>query len=122
MGAVLVNVDPWEAAAVHELGWPVVSLGTTVPALPSVDPENKAGAAGAVQHLLSGGRRRIATIAGPERNPCARERLAGYRSVLRAAGLPGVTRTDFTGRPPRRPPAACSAATLTSTRSSSPRT
>ena len=108
VGAVLVNVDPWEAAAVHELGWPVVSLGTTVPALPSVDPENEAGAAGAVQHLLSGGRRRIATIAGPERNPCARERLAGYRSALRAAGLPEVvTRTDFT-----RPAAAAAACRL----------
>jgi DNA-binding LacI/PurR family transcriptional regulator len=97
VGAVLANVDPWEAAAVHELGWPVVSLGATAPALPSVEPENEAGAAGAVEHLLSGGRRRIATIAGPDRNPCARERLAGYRSAVRAAGLPEqVVSTDFT--------------------------
>jgi len=97
VGAVLVNVDPWEAAAVHDLGWPVVSLGATAPDLPSVDPENEAGAAGAVRHLLSRGRRRIATIAGPQRNPCARERLAGYRSAVRAAGLPElVVSTDFT--------------------------
>jgi DNA-binding LacI/PurR family transcriptional regulator len=97
VGAVLVNVDPWEAAAVHDLGWPVVSLGATAPDLPSVDPENEAGAAGAVGHLLARGRRRIATIAGPDRNPCARERLAGYRSAVRAAGLPElVVSTDFT--------------------------
>ena len=97
IGAVLVNVDPWEATGVHELGWPVVSLGAATPDLPSVDPENEAGAAGAVRHLLSRGRRRIATIAGPQRNPCARERLAGYRSAMRAAGLPElVVSTDFT--------------------------
>ena len=97
VGAVLVNVDPWEAAAVHDLGWPVVSLGATAPDLPSVDPENEAGAAGAAGHLLARGRRRIATIAGPDRNPCARERLAGYRSAVRAAGLPElVVSTDFT--------------------------
>jgi len=97
VGAVLVNVDPWEAAAVHELGWPVVSLGATRPDLPSVEPENEAGADGAVRHLLARGRRRIATIAGPARNPCARERLAGYRSAVRAAGLPElVASTDFT--------------------------
>ena len=97
IGAVLVNVDPWEAAAVHELGWPVVSLGATTPDLPSVDPENEAGADGAVRHLLTRGRRRIATIACPARNPCARERLAGYRSAVRAAGLPEmVVSTDFT--------------------------
>ena len=97
IGAVLVNVDPWEAASVHELGWPVVSLGVARPDLPSVDPENEAGAASAVRHLLTRGRRRIAAIAGPRRNPCARERLAGYRSAVRAAGLPElVASTDFT--------------------------
>jgi len=97
VGAVLVNVDPWEAAAVRDLGWPVISLGATAPDLPSVDPENEAGAAGAAGHLLARGRRRIATIAGPDRNPCARERLAGYRSAVRAAGLPElVVSTDFT--------------------------
>ncbi len=97
VGAVLVNVDPWEAAAVHELGWPAVSLGAATPELPSVDPENESGAAGAVQHLLARGCRRIAAIAGPARNPCARERLAGYRSAVRAAGRPGiVVSTDFT--------------------------
>ncbi len=68
--------NPWEAAAVHDLGWPVVSLGATAPDLPSVDPENEVGAAGAARHLLARGRRRIATIACPDRNPCARERLA----------------------------------------------
>jgi DNA-binding LacI/PurR family transcriptional regulator len=97
VGAVLVNVDPWEATAVHDLGWPVVSLGVTAPGLPSVDPENEAGAAAATGHLLARGRRRIAAIAGPQRNPCARERLAGYRSAMRAAGRPElVAGTDFT--------------------------
>ena len=123
IGAVLVNVNPWEAADVHELGWPVVSLGATTPHLPSVDPENEAGAAGAVRHLLTRGRRRIATIAGPDRNPCARERLAGYRSAVRAAGLPetGGQHGLHPAGLPQRPPAACWTSALTWMRSSSPR-
>ena len=36
-------------------------------------------------------------IAGPARNPCARERLAGYRACARAAGLREVRQNaDFT--------------------------
>jgi DNA-binding LacI/PurR family transcriptional regulator len=108
-GAVLVNVDTWEAAAVHDLGWPVVSLGASAPAVPSVDPENEAGASGAVEHLLTQGCRRIAAIAGPERNPCARERLAGYRSAcVRPGCLRFRSAPTSPARARRRPLATCS--------------
>ena len=97
LGVVLVNVDAEEAAGLSGLGPPLVSMGRSGPSLPSVDPENEAGAAAAIQHLVNRGCRRIAMIAGPERNPCARERLAGYRSVMRSAGLPeAVFSADFT--------------------------
>ena len=92
-GAILVNAGPEEAAFIGGLGRPVVSMGALTPAVPSVDPENEAGVSAAVGHLLAQGRRRIAMIAGPERNPCSRERLAGYRSCVRAAGL-AETRLD----------------------------
>jgi DNA-binding LacI/PurR family transcriptional regulator len=94
-GAILVNVDPDEAASVN--GLPLVSMGLSAPSVPSVDPENKAGAAQAVGHLLAHSRERIAMITGPERNPCARERLTGYRDSMRSAGWPEIeVGADFT--------------------------
>jgi DNA-binding LacI/PurR family transcriptional regulator len=54
-----------------------------------VDVENREGARDAVAHLVSGGRRRIATITGPLDLASGRDRLDGYRDGLRAAGLDG---------------------------------
>ncbi len=97
VGAILVNAGAEEAALISGLSRPVVSMGAVAPAVPSVDPENEAGGSAAVRHLLAQGRRQIAMIAGPARNPCSRERLAGYRSCIRAAGLGEVKASaDFT--------------------------
>ena len=62
-------------------------MGAVAPMVPSVDPENKAGVSAAVGHLLAQGRRRIAMISGPQRNPCSRERLAGDRSCASGRGI-----------------------------------
>ncbi len=51
-----------------------------------VDVDNRAGAGSAVQHLLDGGRRRVATIAGPEDMAPGADRLDGYRQRLARAG------------------------------------
>lgn len=51
--------------------------------------DNYGGAVAMVEHLVASGRRRIAFIAGPERNTDALERLRGYRETL-ARLLPGV--------------------------------
>ena len=53
-----------------------------------VDVDNQRGAAMAVEHLVAGGRRRIATIAGPQDMPAGADRLAGYHEALGNAGLP----------------------------------
>jgi DNA-binding LacI/PurR family transcriptional regulator len=51
----------------------------------------------AVRHLIGTGRRRIATIAGPQDMVAGIDRLAGYRDALRAAGLvEHVAVGDFT--------------------------
>ena len=50
-------------------------------------PDDEAGAAMAVEHLISLGRRRIAHIAGPERFDAVRLRQAGYSRALGAARL-----------------------------------
>jgi DNA-binding LacI/PurR family transcriptional regulator len=51
-----------------------------------VDVDNRAGAGSAVQHLLDGGRRRVATIAGPQDMAPGSDRLEGYRQRLARAG------------------------------------
>jgi DNA-binding LacI/PurR family transcriptional regulator len=53
-----------------------------------VDVDNHGGAASAVQHLISIGRQRIATIAGPQDMAAGTDRLAGYRERLARAGHP----------------------------------
>lgn len=53
----------------------------------TVDVDNVAAAAIATQHLIVQGRTRIATITGPLGATAARDRLAGWRATLEAAGL-----------------------------------
>ncbi|WP_144876342.1 LacI family DNA-binding transcriptional regulator [Microbacterium sp. 1.5R] len=52
-----------------------------------VDVDNVAGARTATQHLLSTGRRRIATITGPLSMVSSGDRLQGFRDALTDAGL-----------------------------------
>lgn len=52
-----------------------------------VDHDNAGGARDAVAHLAAAGRRRIATIAGPQDMGVGWARLAGYRDACASAGL-----------------------------------
>ncbi|GAB2662245.1 LacI family DNA-binding transcriptional regulator [Kribbella swartbergensis] len=71
-------------------------LGVDVP-VASVDVDNVAGARTAVEYLLSIGRRRIGTIAGPLDMTAGLDRLTGYQDVMKEAGLPeAVAFGDFT--------------------------
>jgi DNA-binding LacI/PurR family transcriptional regulator len=82
--ASLHGADPLPAALAR-IGIPVVCnerpLGSTP--LPYVGVDNVGGAATAARHLLDSGRRRIATIAGPQDMIAGIDRLAGYRDELR---------------------------------------
>ncbi|WP_026413719.1 LacI family DNA-binding transcriptional regulator [Actinomadura oligospora] len=61
-----------------------------------VDVDNRSGARQAVEHLVDRGRRRIATIAGPQDMGVGIDRLTGYRAALAEAGLPElVVHGDF---------------------------
>ncbi|CAG0937092.1 Ribose operon repressor [Thermoflexales bacterium] len=53
-----------------------------------VDADNSGGARDAVRHLLRLGRRRIATIIGPQNMIAGLDRLTGYVMALREYGLP----------------------------------
>ncbi|MDB1087704.1 LacI family DNA-binding transcriptional regulator [Streptomyces sp. ACA25] len=79
------------AAQLARADIPVVACGKPMaPAsgLAHVAADDRDGAQRMVRHLLSLGRRRIATVTGPLDTPGGVDRLAGYRDVLTEAGLP----------------------------------
>ena len=90
-GALLVSLHAKDALArrLHRAGLPVVLCGAPMDRLrvPFVDSDNIDGARQAVRHLLSTGRRRIATVAGPQDMAAGRDRLTGYRRALAEAGV-----------------------------------
>lgn len=53
----------------------------------SVSGDSLTGGRLATEHLVLGGRRRIAFLGGPAREPEVQDRLRGYRHALHAAGL-----------------------------------
>lgn len=54
----------------------------------SVSTDNQAGAQQAVEHLVHSGHRRIAYVSNQRSSRTNRERLAGYRAVLREHAIP----------------------------------
>jgi LacI family transcriptional regulator len=58
-----------------------------VPGVSAVIPDNRAGAAAAVRHLVALGHRRIAFVGGTAGMVAREQRFAGYAEALRAAGL-----------------------------------
>ncbi|MGC4803947.1 LacI family DNA-binding transcriptional regulator [Micromonospora sp. DT233] len=95
--ASLHGADPLPGRLAR-LGIPVVCSGRPLAgAVPYVDVDHVGGVVRAVRHLIDGGRRRIATIAGPQDMVAGIERLAGYRDTVAEAGLPEmVAFGDFT--------------------------
>jgi DNA-binding LacI/PurR family transcriptional regulator len=103
-GAVLVSLhgdDPLPSR-LSEAGIPLVLVGRPPRGISAsyVDVDNRQGARSAVEHLIAGHRRVIATIAGPSDMPAGIDRLAGYRDAIAEAGLPAdphlEARGDFT--------------------------
>ncbi|MDG4804463.1 LacI family DNA-binding transcriptional regulator [Micromonospora sp. WMMD980] len=81
------------------LGIPVVCSGRPLDGaeVPYVDVDHTGGVTRAVEHLIAAGRRRVATIAGPQDMVAGIERLIGYQAALTTAGLPElVAYGDFT--------------------------
>ncbi|WP_010160765.1 LacI family DNA-binding transcriptional regulator [Sphingomonas sp. PAMC 26617] len=63
---------------------------------PTLRVDNVAGARTMTEHLIATGRREIVHLSGPDSNAEARERIAGYRAAMEAAGLaPHVVAGDF---------------------------
>lgn len=65
--------------------------------LPHVDVDHASGVTAGIQHLLAAGRRRIATIAGPQDMGAGIDRLAAYRAVLQDSDRRSIVAVgDFT--------------------------
>jgi DNA-binding LacI/PurR family transcriptional regulator len=99
-GVLLISLHGGDPLPAHleSSGVPTVLGGAPVGVEPvsCVDADNHGGARDAVEHLIQHGRRRIATIAGPQDMRVGVDRLNGYREALAAAGLPEfVTFGDF---------------------------
>ena len=81
--------DPLPRILVAERLPAVLSARPVSPlAISYVDVDSVAGAGLAVDHLVERGRRRIATIAGPQDMPAGQDRLRGWTEALAAHGLP----------------------------------
>ncbi|HEX6534182.1 MAG TPA: LacI family DNA-binding transcriptional regulator [Gemmatimonadaceae bacterium] len=93
-GLIVMSPDLDAQGALHAIGgsFPVVLLNAvaTGESFDSITIDNRGGAAAMVRHLVALGHRRIAMIAGPERNYDSAERLAGYREAL----APATKRAD----------------------------
>jgi DNA-binding LacI/PurR family transcriptional regulator len=90
-GALLVSLhrdDPLPER-IAAAGIPMVAVGRPPRGTSAsyVDVDNRGGARSAVDHLITGGRRTIATIAGPSDMVAALDRLSGYRDALAEADL-----------------------------------
>jgi DNA-binding LacI/PurR family transcriptional regulator len=72
-------------------------LGRTNVEVPYVDVDQIGGVVKAVHHLLEKGRRRIATIAGPQDMVAGVDRLTGYRQALKDSDRRSIVAVgDFT--------------------------
>ncbi len=80
---------------------PAVSVGLSVPGIPSIVIDNRAGVRSEIRHAAERhGARRIAYVRGPANNWEANERFAAYREELERLGIPFdprlVAQGDFT--------------------------
>jgi DNA-binding LacI/PurR family transcriptional regulator len=90
-GVLLVSLHGIDTlpARLESRGVPTVLGGRPLGSQPAacVDADNRGGARQAVAHLAADGRRRIATITGPQDMTVGLERYSGYRDGLAQAGL-----------------------------------
>jgi DNA-binding LacI/PurR family transcriptional regulator len=91
-GVALVSVWPDDPlpALLAEASVPTVLFARSGGPVPVsyVDVAHRHGAELAVDHLIAGGRRRIATVSGPVNVPAGADRLAGFREAMARHGQP----------------------------------
>ncbi len=100
-GVVLVSLHRRDLlpGVLAEARVPLVLCGRPFDDAPvcSVDADNTGGGQAATAHLLAAGRRRVATVTGPQDMVAGIDRLAGHRAALAAAGLPADPALEVEG-------------------------
>jgi DNA-binding LacI/PurR family transcriptional regulator len=79
--------EPEMVAALRDTGQPLLLLDMRLPGYRSVNPDHQLGGYLATRHLIEGGRRRIAMLAGPLAHYSILERYRGFRQALFDAGM-----------------------------------
>lgn len=82
------NLEIWKR--LQDMGTDVVFVDRSIPSMPEVDVvslNNTESARAATALLAAHGHRRIGIISGPASSSTGRDRIAGYREALEAAGL-----------------------------------
>lgn len=74
--------DEWVASLPRGLPTIFLNAAGAIPGRPSLQIDNRAGAAVIARHFAELGRRSIVHIAGPERNGDARERRVGFEAAM----------------------------------------
>ncbi len=84
-----MRLDDWRAQYLHQAGLPFVASGRSHTSVdfPYVEVDGRSGFAALVAHLVARGHRRIAYIGAPATLTLQRDRFAGYRHGLAAAGI-----------------------------------
>jgi LacI family transcriptional regulator len=93
------DVDAPAALEVSGGNFPMVLIdpGVETTGFDTISIANFEGAYAMTRHLAKLGHRRIAIVAGPQRNADARQRLEGYRAALRDLGLPIEPGLEYEG-------------------------
>jgi DNA-binding LacI/PurR family transcriptional regulator len=95
-----VSAESPDLEGILKLGMPVTIFGSTGPRASSINIDDRAGAASAVEHLLERGHQRIGVIYGRELdNPIVLEhqRYLGCLDAMKRAGLPLNDRLQVPG-------------------------
>ena len=82
------NLEIWKK--LQDMGTDVVFVDRSIPSMPEVDVvsiNNTESARAATALMAAYGHRRIGIISGPASSTTGRDRIAGYREALEAAGL-----------------------------------
>ena len=88
--ASAVTDDPIVVALINGKKVPFIMVGRhqSDPTVSYVDVDNRSGAAQAIEHLIRLGRKRIATIRGPQTMIAGFDRFQGYLDALTQAKMP----------------------------------
>ena len=75
------------ANLLNELKLPLLTLGSHLPDIAGITPDNESGMMQATEHLIELGHRKIAYLGPHSQWPSSQARLEGYKRALRNAGI-----------------------------------